>query len=163
MGLFKAKQINGFTTTRLVLVDGIPNGAKVGYTLTIDTDRNELQIRTNPKWTNGPSEIVLSLDKITDFKSTVEKTEIDKHGKPISRAVVGGALFGPAGAVVGAVSAKDKKKTQVQVYKNIYYTSDGEDKVLIFKSAGDFGEKDFVAKLLEIINGKNGNPEKIEL
>ena len=152
MGLFKQKQKDGFTATKLILVDGIPNGAKTVYTLTIDTDKNELQIRTNPKWTNGPSEVILSLDKITDSKTTSEKIEVDKHGHPLARAVVGGAVFGAAGAVVGAISAKDKTKTKVNVYRNIFYQSNSEDKVLVFKPAGDFGENKFFKKLHEIID-----------
>lgn len=69
---------------------------------------------------------------------TVQTTT--KKSPSVGKAVVGGALFGPAGAVIGGVSGKSKSKSNVQtrteitkLYLIINYISEGEHRQLMFE------------------------------
>ncbi len=64
-----------------------------------------------------------------------------KSSPSLGKAVVGGALFGPAGAIIGGASGKSKSTSNVQVstqivklYLTIDYTSDGVQKQITFES-----------------------------
>lgn len=71
-----------------------------------------------------------------------DETEIKtKSTDTVGRALVGGALFGPAGAVVGSVSAandKTKEKTRYN-YKISYINSKGEPAEIILMRHRRFG------------------------
>jgi hypothetical protein len=71
-----------------------------------------------------PIESIISCEKYTE-KELKEKSVI-------GRAVVGGLLFGGAGAVVGAVSGANPKEKNVY-YATITYTDNNEEKTLLFK------------------------------
>lgn len=72
-----------------------------------------------------PSNIVFKFSDIVDFDiaengHTVAETKT-KGGSGVGRAVVGGALFGPAGAVVGATTKKKKSTTtEKQLLDSMY-------------------------------------------
>lgn len=56
-------------------------------------------------------EITLPYDRIRGFKLE-DETTLAKSGSTIGRSLVGGALFGSTGAVVGGMSAKGNTKTK---------------------------------------------------
>lgn len=63
----------------------------------------------------NPQGIIFDFSEINDFEiiengRTISKTK-NKGGSGVGRAVVGGALFGPAGAIVGATTKKKKAVT----------------------------------------------------
>ncbi|MCI8489307.1 MAG: hypothetical protein HFJ04_03485 [Lachnospiraceae bacterium] len=69
---------------------------------------------------------VFSFDSVVKFESDIQTYEVlaGKKGHPIARAVVGGAFFGPLGAVIGASTSKDtrhRKTVEGDRYVNIYY------------------------------------------
>jgi hypothetical protein len=73
-----------------------------------------------------------SIIKLETNDNTYEVT-VGKKGHPIARAIVGNALFGSTGAIVGAVSARDTRqlKTKKDGYIfNIYYLSSTDNKTI---------------------------------
>lgn len=77
--------------------------------------------------------VQLPLNKIT-HAGNVNTTKIVEQSK-LGRAAVGGFLFGGAGAIVGALSAGEKKT--IKTLYIINYISDGEEKVIIMQSNGN--------------------------
>lgn len=111
--------------------------------------------------------------QITDVYYGIE-TEIVKSSKsPISRAVIGGLLFGETGAVVGAISGVGEKEKKNYIRKFIisYMSSDGQEKFLNFDDTCTalFNGEKFSKKLKELANIKepekkiNKTPTKIKL
>jgi len=78
---------------------------------------------------------LLKYDTIKKVCFFTEKEIVEKSKSVIGRAVVGGALLGPLGAVVGGVSGVgDKKKTQTDGYIEITYGE--EEKAILLKVVG---------------------------
>lgn len=77
-------------------------------------------------------EVILSISKITDIFKAPE--EIIKEKSGVGRAITGGLLFGPTGAIVGAATKKDKKKT---VYYDVinYLSNETENSIVLFDRA----------------------------
>lgn len=91
--------------------------------------------------------IKLPLNKISNA-NLINVEEIEQQSK-IGRAVIGGILFGNAGAIVGAMSAGEKKKI-----KNLYiinYISDGEEKVITLHERGNINYFKFQKRLMELL------------
>ena len=66
--------------------------------------------------------ISLAYSKITDVFHGVQSELTEKKTSPIGRAIVGGALFGGIGAIVGAVSGSSGSKS-VKTYKTLFIIS----------------------------------------
>lgn len=67
-------------------------------------------------------------------------------------------MFGATGAIVGAVTKKDKKITTV--YIEIHYISENMPKVLKFKTGGNVNKEiRFFDRLNELININNANED----
>ena len=80
-------------------------------------------------FTNSKS--VFSFDSVIKFESDMYTYEVTvgKKGHPIARAVIGKAVFGPAGAVVGAMTAKNTKHQETRggkKYISIYQKDNSE-------------------------------------
>lgn len=97
----------------------------------INNNRQEFQIPMNKI-------IGAVVNQETRDVQTVQTTT--KKSPSVGKAVVGGALFGPAGAVIGGVSGKSKSKSNVQtkteiikLYLTINYISEGEQRQLMFE------------------------------
>ena len=118
MGLFKSKEEKEekkkakdlkkeasavFMGESLQPIGKIPLGATVG--LSLKPDNKVLNIHYNK------TDITLPYDRIRGFRLESETT-LAKNGSSIGRGLVGGALFGGAGAVVGGISAKGNTKTK---------------------------------------------------
>lgn len=111
MGLFKSKEEKAkkkeatqiFAGETLQAIGKIPSGKNVG--LTLDPNKQVLNIHYDK------TDITLPYDRIRGFKLE-DETTLAKNGNTIGRALVGGALFGGAGAIVGGMSAKGKTKTK---------------------------------------------------
>lgn len=93
-------------------------------------------------------EFKIPMEKVTGAIINKETREIQdvqyktKKSPSIGKAVVGGALFGPAGAVIGGASGKSKTTSNVntrtevvKLYLTINYISDGDNKELIFEGS----------------------------
>ena len=163
MGLFKQKPIDGNLTIKMLHSEGLPNAGKAPYKLILDEKDRKLVMMKYSKQFNGPDEVTLNIDKIVSTERVTEKTYTTKSGHPIARAVVGGAMFGTAGAVVGAISGdKEKTKKEVVFYRKINYVSDNQEKILFFRFAGDKNETEFFNRLNALIN-PNLNNTSVEL
>ncbi|MCM1237215.1 MAG: SHOCT domain-containing protein [Ruminococcus flavefaciens] len=69
---------------------------------------------------------VFSFESVIKFETDVNQYEVTvgKKGHPIARAIAGGAIFGPAGAVVGTMTAKDTRHRETRTgnrYVDLYY------------------------------------------
>lgn len=97
---------------------------------------------------NGRQDFLMSMKKVTGAVVNQETRNIQnvqyntKKSPSISKAVVGGALFGPAGAIIGGTSGKAKTTSNTQVkteivklYLTINYISDDTSKQIIFEGS----------------------------
>ena len=125
MGLFNK---NKHEKTQMIHGEGLPLRKDCPLVLELDTDRSAVVITEFGK----KQEILLPISKIT--RTGVLHIDTVESGNMIGRAIVGGVFFGGAGAIIGAMSAQEKKK--VKHLYSINYLSDGEEKAIVMKSAG---------------------------
>ncbi|WP_195230583.1 hypothetical protein [Coprococcus comes] len=112
--------------------EGLPNFHK-GYATTMELDEENHCLRFRARAFKNTPEVRLPLDKITKA-GNVNITEIEQQSK-VGRAVIGGLLFGNAGAIVGAMTAGEKKKLKTVYIIN--YVSGDETKVIVMQSNGN--------------------------
>jgi len=148
MGLFGKK----FEKTQMTLCEGLPLRKDCPLVLELDTDRNAVVITEFGK----KQEILLPISKIT--KTGILHIDTVESGNMIGRAIIGGVLFGSAGAIIGAMSAQERKK--VKHLYSINYLSDGEEKAIVMKSAGAINEMKFRRMLDDLLpkEGKSDRP-----
>lgn len=145
MGLFNGKDKNGNLKIQMVHMEGLPNYVEKAWLyITLDNANKQITFKGINK---KDTEINLPFSKITTVSTVSE--EIIKENSGTGRAIAGGLLFGGTGAVVGAVTAKDKKKTIY--YKVINYISNNEEKSIVLGTRGDINEIKFFRKLNELL------------
>lgn len=156
-----SKVVSNNPTVKLIHYSGLNGVVQMPVTLELDENNRKLYIHANPKHSSGVSEFTLDLDKIVAAGNDVDIQYKQTSG--VGRTVAGGLMFGAAGAVVGAVTKKDKKVTTV--YKEIHYNSENGIKVLKFKSYNNIrNEMNFLNRINELINLSNANADgEIEL
>lgn len=133
MGIFSKKE-KATQAYKFLMVDGIPSIEK-GMTVRISLMPDRIQIQ---QIMFGKAEASLRYDQVT-AAAKVDETQIREVDKSvIGRAIVGGILLGPLGAIVGGASGIGKKqKTEYKDYFVINYTaSSGEPAVLSFEMVG---------------------------
>lgn len=98
--------------------------------------------------------ITLDYRKITDVYYGFETEIKEKNKSVIGRAAAGGFIFGPVGAVVGAISGTGKKEeTEIRrVFVISYSPSNGEESFLRFYDTRCYKGKK-VAKMLKELCG----------
>ena len=126
MGLFGKENV-----MNMIHHDGLPHFSK-GCATSMELDEDSRCLIFRSRAIKNTPEIKLPLNKVQKAGS-VNITEIEEQSK-IGRAVVGGLLFGKAGAVIGAMSAGEKKK--IKTLYIINYTSDDETKAIVMQSNG---------------------------
>ena len=149
MGLFNK---NKHEKTQMIHGEGLPLRKDCPLVLELDTDRSAVVITEFGK----KQEILLPISKIT--RTGVLHIDTVESGNMIGRAIVGGVLFGGAGAIIGAMSAQERKK--VKHLYSINYLSDGEEKAIVMKSAGAINEMKFRRMLDDLLpkEGKSDGP-----
>ena len=140
MGLFNK---NKHEKTQMIHGEGLPLRKDCPLVLELNTDRSAVVITEFGK----KQEILLPISKIT--RTGVLHIDTVESGNMIGRAIVGGVLFGGAGAIIGAMSAQEKKK--VKHLYSINYLSDGEEKAIVMKSAGAINEMKFRRMLDDLL------------
>ena len=124
MGLFsKNKTVKTYYLNHESGLEGFPRTATKA---TLDEEKKDItfsQLGLKNK-VCVPLSNVISCEKYTE-------TEL-KEKSVVGRAVVGGLLFGGAGAVVGAVSGANPKEKNV-FYMALTYLDNSEEKTVIFK------------------------------
>lgn len=155
MGLLDGKNKNGHYNMPMLYASGIPDWPDgLNVTVTADTDARSVIIQ---KQLSKDEPKRLSADKITAVILTTE-TEIKEKSKSVGgRAVIGGVLLGPVGAIVGGMSGLGKKEIKKdRTVLIINYTSGGEDKVLTFHLLGAAPNHPVAVNLVSAI--KNMSP-----
>ena len=140
MGLFSK---NKFEKTQMNHCEGLPLRKDCPIVLELDTDRNAVVFTEFGK----KQEILLPISKIT--RTGILHIDTVESGNMIGRAIVGGVLYGGAGAIIGAMTAQEKKK--VKHLYSINYLSDGEEKAIVMKSAGAINEMKFRRMLDDLL------------
>lgn len=137
MGLFSLKSKTGDVSVNLPHHSGVP-GFPDGWAseLILHDDEVRLEIRPRIKTKTLTDSVYLPYEKITGVIQTSEKEIVEKSKSVLGRAVLGGVLLGPVGAIVGSVSGTGKKvKTTTNLYVIINYKpspDSDEVKVLSF-------------------------------
>lgn len=113
MGLFKSKEEKDVKAERRAIFTGAslqPLGKiQQGWVvdLTLDPDERKLHIKNK----KAGADITIPYDRLRGF-TLEDETTLAKSGGTIGRALVGGVLFGAAGAIVGGMSGKGKTSTK---------------------------------------------------
>lgn len=154
MGLFKSKEEKtlkkeasvAFMGSSLQPIGKIPSGSLV--VLTLKPTEQVLNIHYEK------IDITLPYERLRGFRLE-DETTIAKSGSTIGRALVGGALFGGAGAIVGGMSAKGKTKTK-WIGTLSYIDKEGNAQDLSFIQWGLTGPYEGESNILPFVNIVNG-------
>lgn len=153
MGLFgKGNVLN------LSHLDGLPGYTK-GTAVTMELDEENRCLIFKARAFKKP-EIKLPLSKVS-AAGNVNVAEVEQQSK-VGKAVIGGLLFGSAGAIVGAMTAGEKQKIKTLYIVN--YESDGENKAIVLHDNGsNLNFFKFQKKLQGYLPKKPDAPKEITL
>lgn len=129
MAIFTSK---GGTVINVMMVGGLPDIA-CGKAVSLELREEKLRITER---LGKKKSYLLSYDQITNVQTSFEVQTTEKDKNVIGRAVVGGLLFGGAGAVIGGMSGIGKKtKTSRNHYLIINCISkSGNDSEISFQT-----------------------------
>lgn len=145
MGLFGSGN-----TMNMIHQEGLPGYSK-GTAIAMTLNESTMTLTFKARALKKP-EVNLPLNRIT-FAGTVAVEQIEKQSA-LGRAVVGGVLFGAAGAIIGAMSAEEKKKNEY--FYIINYQKDGETKAItMLENGGNMNYFKFQKKLTEYLPKKS--------
>ncbi|MGB7594692.1 MAG: hypothetical protein WBL80_03945 [Erysipelotrichaceae bacterium] len=161
MGLFTLSSKTGDASISFPHHEGVP-GFMPGTISEIILHDDESRIEIKPKFFKKLESVYLPYSKIVGVLSVTEK-EITEQGKSVlGRAMLGGVLLGPLGAVVGGMSGTTKKtKTSYHPYFIINYKPDMESdevRVLTFINNGQFN----VSKFVNLIKERAGITDQVK-
>lgn len=142
-------------TVKMLYQSGLRGVEVSPVVLELDENNGKILIHAKPKYCNGVSEFSLDVDKIT--AAGVEKNVSYEPSSGMGRAIVGGALFGVAGAMIGAATKKDKKVTDVAYV--IRYKDENVPKFLVLKDLTINEGKKFFDKVNTLININKANAD----
>lgn len=142
-------------TVKMLYRSGLRGVEPSPVVLELDESVGKILIHAKPKYCNGVSEFSLDVDKIT--AAGVEKNVSYEPSSGMGRAIVGGALFGVAGAMIGAATKKDKKVTDVAYV--IRYKDENVPKFLVLKDLTINEGKEFFDKVNTLININKANAD----
>ena len=147
MGIFTGKDKNGNLIIQMESIQGLSHTNAIYY-LTLDKPKGRIifQNALNKKEDN----IYICFSDI--FSVDIIKKEAVKKENPLGRGIAGGILFGKAGAMVGALTARDK--TVSQPYRVITYNGSGLRRIVL-KTRGDMREFKFFNELQNILSQNN--------
>lgn len=122
MAIFGNKNKSGNFVINFAAYDGLPNIDK-GLATSVTMESDVLLFRC--RIPGNKNEVRLPYSKIIEL-GTADETKIEDVKKSvIGRALVGGGLFGPLGAVIGAIDGTGKKqKSSAKYFVVIGYEGD---------------------------------------
>ncbi len=127
MGLFSKKDDKNFSI-RFSHFDGIPNYTK-GFVVKVTLD-DDLQCVSIKPLVEKRDSVKLRYEQIKDVMLTTDKEIVEKSKTVAGRAILGGVLLGPVGAIFGGMSGiGNKKQTKVRNFVAINYRSDREEEI----------------------------------
>ncbi|MGL5149060.1 MAG: hypothetical protein ACRC7N_00600 [Clostridium sp.] len=135
MGLFSKKNKDGNRSINVAYVDGLLDYNK-GAAVEVSFNDEFLEIKS--RVIKSKPVVKLALNQIIAANCITEKDVIEKSKSVTSRAVVGGVLLGPLGAIIGGITGVgNKTKSETKYYMVVNYKSrDEELKVLSFEIVG---------------------------
>ena len=107
-------------TMNMIHLEGLPGFGK-GYATAMTLDEEHQCLQFKARAFKDTNDVELPLNKITKA-GNINITEIEQQSK-VGRAVIGGLLFGNAGAIVGAMTAGEKQKIKT-LYVINYLSND---------------------------------------
>lgn len=159
MGFFRSKK-GSIISDYFQLHEDFAGFAK-GYMYDVALYDDHLEITSLQK-----KKLLLNYNQITDVFYGYEAELIEKPKSVIGRALVGGAIFGGAGAVIGAVSGTGTKtEEKIHRYFIISYTSsDNEDKYISFEDTRMYKGHKLSKKLKELAHiESDSQPDVVQL
>lgn len=107
---------------------------------------------TELKITSKNDVVTLPYSKITNVVYDLQTSIVEKDKSSIGRAIIGGALFGATGAVVGAVSGTGKKEKQINNFVFIisYKNSEQTESFIAFQDVRLWTGRKLSNKLKEL-------------
>ncbi|MHB7978931.1 hypothetical protein CF067_00895 [Clostridium sporogenes] len=162
--IFGKKNKEGNRAVNLTYIDGIETysrGTAVEVSINEANECLTVKARAFKK-----ADIHLKLDQITGVNVVSEKEIIEKSKSTVGRAVAGGVLLGPLGAIVGGMSGiGNKQKSETHYFMVINYKSRSEEiKVLSFEIVGaSLHWSSFVKELRSKINAETLENEEVYL
>lgn len=146
MAIFGNKDKQGNFIINFCAVPNTPiyNYPNFAISATLLDDKIEFKQRIGKK-----ESIYLEFSKITKVEVVDEKEIIEKDKSVAKRAIAGGLLLGPLGAIIGGIDGTGKKKkTTYKKYLVFNYMSDNEEKALPVEIVGaTLGLKKFINEL----------------
>jgi len=136
MGLFSSKNKDGSIGTNLVFVDGLDTFSK-GEAVELAYYEDDNEVRIKSRINKKKSIMHLNLNKISAAQY-ISETDIKEKSKSVcGRAIVGGLILGPLGAIIGGMSGIGNKEKSSEVYYIVInYKSNDEDKAISFEVVG---------------------------
>lgn len=133
MGIFKRNKLQSVNVSSFDGIEVLPRGLAIK--LIADDDNNEILIKSR---VIKKPEVHLKYDQITGINVITEKDILEKSKSVVGRAVLGGVLLGPLGAIVGGMSGIGSKEKIDKHYFIVinYKTKDNDIKVISFEIVG---------------------------
>ncbi|WP_443112611.1 hypothetical protein [Clostridium sp. 'White wine YQ'] len=135
--IFGKKNKKGNIAVNLSLVDGIDSYIK-GAAVELSIDDENGRIAVVPRAYKNLPTVYIKIEQLIAANVVTEEEIIEKSKSTVGRALVGGVILGPLGAIVGGMSGiGNKVKSNTKYYMVINYNSlEGETKVLSFEIVG---------------------------
>ena len=135
--IFGKKNKSGNRSVNLSFIDGIESYSK-GIAVELSMDDKEQCLAMKARVFKDKPIIKLKYEQIIAANVVTEKEIIESDKSVVGRAVVGGVLLGPLGAIVGGMSGiGNKTKSNTHYFMVINYKSNtGETKILSFEIVG---------------------------
>ena len=152
--IFWKKNKEGNRSVNLVFVDGVASYSK-GIAVELSMDDKEQCLTMKARVFKDKPIIKLKYEQIIAANVVTEKEIIESDKSVVVRAVVGGVLLGPLGAIVGGMSGiGNKAKANTHYFMVINYKSNtGETKILSFEIVGSsLHWSEFIKELRSKIN-----------
>jgi len=134
--IFGKKNKEGHKAVNLTYIDGIESYSKgTAVALSLNDENKSMEMKARV-YKNPP--VFLQFEQITGVGVISEKDIIEKSKSTVGRAVVGGVVLGPLGAIIGGMSGiGNKNKNETHYYMVVNYKSkDEETKVVSFEIVG---------------------------
>lgn len=160
MSIFgKKKEV---TKVNLIHVDGLMGYGSAVVILNLDDDNKCITI--NPKVYKVPP-VHLRYEQIINIGSITEEEIIEKNKSTVGRALAGGLLLGPLGAIVGGMSGIGTNKSNKTTYYMVinYKSLEEETKALSFKIMDFTAWADFIWSVRRRIKKVEEIPKEIYL
>lgn len=164
--LFKRKNKSGNKAINLSFVDGVESYSKgTAIELSLD-DKEECLVMKARAFKDKPI-IKLNYEQIVAAEVITEKEIVESDKSVVGRAVVGGVLLGPLGAIVGGMSGiGSSTKANKHYFLVVNYNSNTSEeiKTLSFEIVGaSLNWADFVKELKTKIKVENTIEKEIYL